>query len=596
VEVVVGKAGTGKTYALNAAREAWEASGVRVTGVALAARAALELETSAGIRTTTLARLLHRLDDHRHGSPLPPGSVLVVDEAGMIGTRQLARLLDHTHTQSVKVVLVGDPRQLPEIDAGGLFRALTTRLPAIELTDNRRQYHRWEQAALDELRHGNPDVALAAYQAHGRIRTADTAEAVRQRRVDDWWTTASTDLAGSIMIGLRHTDVDDLNHHARTRMLTAGQLTGPTLVTGGGVELQVGERIVCLRNNRTLGVVNGTRATIIRAHPAARTIEAVDDRRRPLTLPGSYLHAGHVAHGYAITGHKAQGLTVDHTYILGTEPLYREWGYVAMSRGRLTNQLYHGPAADHDEPLHHHVHHDDLPDLTSQLRRSRAEQPITPEVAQIASTWRATLHSSPRPPSNNSPTSTPNTTAPPKSGRRSCNGSRTSNASRPTPSAPPSDVTPAPNAPPSPTSSNANATGSPDSPTTLDQLDDRLAHLPTSQQITAARTRLRDLDTQLRHHSRIHAAHLAADPPPYLLAAVGPAPTDRQQQTRWHHAVEEIEHHRLRWGITDPARALGSGSRDEVHELEHRRLQRILKADGETPDRQIVQRSRGRAR
>jgi conjugative relaxase-like TrwC/TraI family protein len=160
VEVVVGKAGTGKTYALDAAREAWEASGLRVTGVALAARAALELEASAGIRSTTLARLLGQLDDNRDGSPLRPGSVLVVDETGMVGTRQLARLLDHAEQQSVKVVLVGNPRQLPEIDAGGLFRALTTRLPAIELTDNRRQAHTWEQAALDELRHGDPDTRL----------------------------------------------------------------------------------------------------------------------------------------------------------------------------------------------------------------------------------------------------------------------------------------------------------------------------------------------------------------------------------------------------------------------------------------------------
>jgi hypothetical protein len=145
VEVVVGKAGTGKTYALDAAREAWEASGIPVAGVALAARAALELEASAGIPSTTLARLLGRLDDHRDGSPLEPGSVLVVDEAGMVGTRELARLLDHAEARSVKVVLVGDPHQLPEIDAGGLFRALTTRLPAIELTDNRRQAHVWEQ-------------------------------------------------------------------------------------------------------------------------------------------------------------------------------------------------------------------------------------------------------------------------------------------------------------------------------------------------------------------------------------------------------------------------------------------------------------------
>jgi ATP-dependent exoDNAse (exonuclease V) alpha subunit len=117
VEVVVGKAGTGKSYALDAAREVWKASGRSVTGAALAARAALELEASAGIRSTTLALLLARLDDHGAGSPLEPGSVLVVDEAGMVGTRQLARLLDHAETQSVKVVLVGDPHQLPEVDA-----------------------------------------------------------------------------------------------------------------------------------------------------------------------------------------------------------------------------------------------------------------------------------------------------------------------------------------------------------------------------------------------------------------------------------------------------------------------------------------------
>jgi conjugative relaxase-like TrwC/TraI family protein len=599
VEVIIGKAGTGKTYALDAAREAWEASGVPVAGVALAARAALELETSADIPTTTLARLLHQLDDHRDGSPLQPGSVLVVDEAGMIGTRQLARLLDHTQAQAVKVVLVGDPRQLPEIDAGGLFRALTTRLPAIELTDNRRQQLPWEQAALDELRHGNPDTALAAYRQHGRIRTADTAdtaEAVRQQLVDDWWTTASTDLAGSIMIGLRHTDVDELNHRARTTMSVAGRLTGPTLVVGGGVELQAGERIVCLRNDRQLGVVNGTRATIIRIHPAARTVEAVDDHGRPLTLPGGYLDARHVTYGYAITGHKAQGLTVDHTYTLGTETLYREWGYVTMSRGRLTNQLYHGPAATGDDGLHHHVHHDDVPDLTSQLRRSRAEQPIAPEVAQIASTWRATL----RYLASSAVQQQPQAHAEHRriAQEQAAVVQRIEDLQR-----------------------QQARTGAPAIrrrtrtqraalavelerqrdrlarlDRTLDQLDDRLARMPTSQQIATAQTQLHDLDAQLRPHSRIRAAHLATDPPPYLLAALGPPPTDRRQQAQWCRAVEEIEHHRLRWGITDPVRALGSGSRDRVHQLEHRRLQRILEGPGVTPDRQVVQRTSGRAR
>lgn len=129
VEVVIGKACTGKTYALDAARAAWSTAGVRVTGVALAARAALELQDSAGIPSTTIARLLGQLDDGRP-SPLAPGSVLVVDEAGMVDTRTLARLLDHAEQLEVKVVLVGDPHQLPEIDAGGLFRTLATRLGA----------------------------------------------------------------------------------------------------------------------------------------------------------------------------------------------------------------------------------------------------------------------------------------------------------------------------------------------------------------------------------------------------------------------------------------------------------------------------------
>ena len=164
VEVVVGKAGTGKTYTLDAARQAWQTAGIRVVGVALAARAALELQHSAGIRSTTLTRLLAAAE-HPRGSWLPPGGVLVVDEAGMVGTRPLARLLAHAADRQVKVVLVGDPHQLPEIDAGGLFTTLTRRLPTLELTANRRQAHRWEADALDELRDGDPATAVADRQA-----------------------------------------------------------------------------------------------------------------------------------------------------------------------------------------------------------------------------------------------------------------------------------------------------------------------------------------------------------------------------------------------------------------------------------------------
>ncbi len=136
MEVVRAPAGTGKTFALDAAREAWQASGVPVLGCALSAKAAGELRDQAAIDTTTIARLTYALD---HGVRLAQGSVLVVDEAGMVGTRDLARLLDAAEQAQAKLVLVGDDRQLPEIQAGGLFSALADRLGAIELTEVRRQ-------------------------------------------------------------------------------------------------------------------------------------------------------------------------------------------------------------------------------------------------------------------------------------------------------------------------------------------------------------------------------------------------------------------------------------------------------------------------
>ena len=295
------------------------------------------------------------------------------------------------------------------------------------------------------------------------------------------------------------TIVELSNHRARAAMLTAGRLTGPALHAGGH-ELRAGDRIVCLRNAPKLGVVNATRATITRLDPATRTVEAVDDRGVKLALPAGYLDAGHVTHGYAITGHKAQGLTCEHTYTLGTETLYREWGYVAMSRGRLTNQLYHGPAGDHDEALHHHAHHDDTPDLTSRLCRSRAQPPITPEIAQLASSWRTTrrwlasktVKQQPHLLAEHHRTAQERAavlrridtlerqqarTVGPAIRRRA----RTRRA--------------------------ALADELDRQHERLARLDDtldqQLARLPTSEQFTAARTQLREFDTQLRHHARI---------------------------------------------------------------------------------------------
>ena len=158
VDVVVGKAGAGKTFALDALREAYEESGHRVLGAALAARAARELQSGAGIKSTTAHSLLTGIEAGR--ITIDASTVVVVDEAAMVPTRTLAALLTEVDRAQAKAILVGDPKQLPEIEAGGLFAAIAHRVPTIHLTENRRQTDHHERAALDHLRAGNVDSAL----------------------------------------------------------------------------------------------------------------------------------------------------------------------------------------------------------------------------------------------------------------------------------------------------------------------------------------------------------------------------------------------------------------------------------------------------
>lgn len=349
VDVVTAPAGTGKTYTMAAARDAWEHAGHRVIGAALAARAAKELSATAHIPSTTLDALLIDLD--RGAAHLDARTVVVVDEAGMVGTRKLGRLLDHAAQTSAKVVLIGDPRQLPEITAGGLLARLATSLPTVTLTENRRQRAAWERTALRHLRDGEIRRAISAYQDHGRIVTGTNPHSLRQQLVDDWWT-ARTSGETVIMLAARRGDVVDLNQRARHHAATAGELTGPVL-TVEGTPYQAGDTVMTLRNDRRLDVRNGSRGSIEHVDPDARALTVTFTTGETRTIPARYLDAGHLTHAYAITVHKAQGLTCDRAYTLATDDLYRELGYVAMSRGRETNHLYAAASVlDHDEGRH----------------------------------------------------------------------------------------------------------------------------------------------------------------------------------------------------------------------------------------------------
>ncbi len=172
ISSVIGYAGTGKSAMLGLAREAWESAGYTVHGAALSGIAAENLESGSGIASRTIASLEHQWGQGRE--LLTDKSILVIDEAGMIGTRQMERVITEAEKRGAKVVLVGDPQQLQAIEAGASFRSIAERHGAVEITTIRRQSEDWQRDATRQLATGRTDEALTAYQAAGHVHAADT--------------------------------------------------------------------------------------------------------------------------------------------------------------------------------------------------------------------------------------------------------------------------------------------------------------------------------------------------------------------------------------------------------------------------------------
>lgn len=363
VTAIIGKAGSGKTTALDALRDAYEHDGYTVIGACLAAKAAQELQSGAGIPSTTIHRTIAQLDDGR--TNLDANTVLVIDEAAMVGTRQLAHLINHAHHTRTKVVLVGDPKQLPEIEAGGTFTAIARRTQPIRLTTNRRQQNPHERQALDALRNHDIDTALRQLHRGGRITTGDNADTIRTALVQDW-NHARTQGKHAIMIAARRSDVADLNHRARQHLTDDGTI-GQTLWQNDTTDFAHHDRVVANKNNHQLGLLNGNHATVKAAISTGLIIETDSGKR--ITVPDDYINNGHLTHAYALTVHKAQGMTCDRAYLLGNDNLYNELGYTGLSRAREHNHLYTVTSRnEHNQP-----HHDPLTDIRRGLGTRRAK-------------------------------------------------------------------------------------------------------------------------------------------------------------------------------------------------------------------------------
>jgi conjugative relaxase-like TrwC/TraI family protein len=582
VAVVVGRAGTGKTFALGIARHAWQLDGYRLLAAAPTGIATMSLQGEGFEDVATCDRLVGDLD--RRQEQLDARTVLVVDEAGMVGSRKLARLLDYAEQAQAKVVLVGDDRQLAAIDAGGGFRALRLRLGASELVENRRQHQAWEREALELVRSGLVEEAVAAYQAHDRVVAADSKPAATLALLRDWWAAwqqADHDPAQEVIV------------------LAARGRLGPDRLQVEDRQLAVGDRVVCGHNAiAELGVANGSRGTITALDPQARTLTIRLDGTdgREVILPNSYLDGRgrgernrRVDLAYATTGHRAQGLTRGRALVRLTGSEDVNWLYVQLSRARQDTRLYAvvGPepqgAGELDLPDR------DQPDGYVQLAQalSRAggqtlaiDTPTSLDLQRLSTgelraerdRLRRQLDRAPRDRSRELARATAH--------RQQAEQALAAHQ-QPTGRQP------------------AGMLG------WLSRAGDQSAGMPgglavATQQANRAHDRERelrqhqqhrqgwleantDLGPQYRQVVRIlawqrRATGLAveANRPGYVLETLGPVPESTRGRRVWRQAAAEIEHYRRSYHITDPDRALGPEPRDPAQRADRQRARTAI--------------------
>ncbi len=353
LHLVTGMAGTGKSFAFGVARQIWEAEGLTVHGTALAGKAALSLQEGSGIQSRTLHRLLWGIEQGL--AQLDPHSVVVLDEAAMVGTRQLRDLViacEHAHA---KLVLVGDAAQLQAIEPGGGFAALARDFGASSLTEIRRQREEWARQAVHDFADGDSGEAFAAFDERGLIRWAPTATDAEMRLISDWSGSFVHDPSGSLILAGTNAEVSRLNAMAQ-RVRQGAQMLGDGSVPVGSETVFVNDRVLFTRNSQALAVFNGELGTVIGC--SQDTLTVAMDRGRQVNVRVSEFP--HLRLGYAMTVHKAQGTTVEEAFVLAGSMQDRELTYVEASRARGATRFYVGG--------------EDLPELAMRAERSRRKE------------------------------------------------------------------------------------------------------------------------------------------------------------------------------------------------------------------------------
>jgi conjugative relaxase-like TrwC/TraI family protein len=364
LSVLTAPAGSGKTHTLGVASAAWQSGGYRVIGLAPSARAAGELAASTGGRADTLAKWLHNQTwlralstDELSWSLLDDRTVVLVDEASMASTLDLAALTAAAARAAAKVVLVGDPAQIGVVRGpGGMLAALAHAGHGIELGSVHRFDHDWERAASLALRRGDPNV-LDSYASAGRLHPCPGGNAAVEA-VHAHWAAARADGADVLMMARSRADVDALNERARAALVADWLIGGPVNRLGER-DWQIGDLLRARRNDRGLligerHVRNGDLFRVFDPHgPGGGLVVSDLEGRHRTVLPPEYV-AAHAEYGWAATIDAAQGATTAIGIVLVRPGIDREHLYVGLTRGRAENHAYIGPdpagEADHHGP------------------------------------------------------------------------------------------------------------------------------------------------------------------------------------------------------------------------------------------------------
>jgi ATP-dependent exoDNAse (exonuclease V) alpha subunit len=321
---------------MQVAREAWESGGFRVLGTALSAKAAKGLEDGAKIQSIHIHKLIRDIEG---GVVQIDGSTIVaIDEAGMVGTRQMEQLLGYVHQAGGKAVLLGDWKQLQSIDAGAAFRGIAEEVGYQSLEEIIRQRERWSRGVVKDLRAGKAQDALSELYQRGRLFIGTDRGDAMARLVEDWRLHVSDALSlkETVVFAGTNQEVRELNRLIQSERRASGELDEATLELGN-YEVSIGDRVMITRNNPLLCLRNGATGDIVGLEGTVVTVRLDDG----LTIEIDTMEFDKLALAYAMSVHKGQGITCENALVLtGDSMTDREISYVEGSRARGFTKFY----------------------------------------------------------------------------------------------------------------------------------------------------------------------------------------------------------------------------------------------------------------